>query len=519
MIRPARTPTQLRSRIKSQESYRGARIERLWKDWQPEHRSGDAAINDSYDMLLRRVRELGRDDATIKAAKRAISKHVIGCGILAFADSLSQGSFDEYDDAFNDPSDDVYTRWSEERECDIEGRFSVEEMQQHQWNEMMESGESLWLRVSDDRPGRSMPLAYQMLESEQIDTTQEWDAGDGGQRYRCRRGIEYDGVGRPVAYWIYDAHPHDDTFIYSGPGDSTRVPAERVTHTFMPNRTSEHRGVTWFTNLQSAKDLDWYVGNELTAAALGALFTVAIKREHGQGSGTGFINSGAAASTSGNSEMRLGKGIIADLGPNDSIEQIESKRPNRDAKPFIDLILMLQGMSVGVSRLRLTGDYSESSYTSARGAHLDDQAFFSVLQMFAEGNFVRPIRKAVQREAVALGLIPGMTPTKYRAEQYRLERFALQSPGREQLDPEAETAAAVARIRSGLSTYHEEAGKRGYHWRKIARQRAREVKFWEQTLGHQPDLGETAAWLTLRGERQEAAKQAAATTNRSNADA
>jgi hypothetical protein len=49
-------------------------------------------------------------------------KNVVGTGILAFADALKAGGFDEYDDEFNDPSDDSYERWSEEQECDVVGR-------------------------------------------------------------------------------------------------------------------------------------------------------------------------------------------------------------------------------------------------------------------------------------------------------------------------------------------------------------------------------------------------------------
>lgn len=484
-LRNLLTPAPLRS----QESYRGARSNRIWKNWYPPHASGDSAINDSFDTLLSRVRELSRDDPTLKAAKRAISKHVIGPGIMAFADALTANDANSYDDdAFNDPSDDVFNRWSEERECDIEGRFSFEEMQLHQWNEMMESGEALWLKVMDDRPGRSLPLAWQMLEAEQIDDSKDWEAGDG--RCLCRRGIEYDRVGRPVAYWIFDAHPYD---IAGSPVlDSRRVTADRVIHTFLPNRTSEHRGITWFTNLQSHKDLDWYVGNELTAASLGALFAVAIKRERGQGSGLGFQNATGSQPTT-NNEFALGRGIVADIGPNDSIEQVESKRPNRDAKPFIDLILMLQGMGIGGSRLRLTGDYSESSYTSARGAHLDDQAFFVVLQNFAASNFVRPIRRELQRHAVISGLIPGITPRQYLSQQQRLERFYIQPPGREQLDPDGEQSAAMNRMKAGMSTLQIECGKRGLHWRKVARQQKREEQFWIDTVGHLPSFESKAA--------------------------
>jgi len=494
----------------SNESYRGARLERKWKTWIPDHTSGDAAIGNSFDMMLRRIREMGRDDATIKASKRAIVKHVIGPGILAFADALADGSIEEYDDDFNDPSDSWFERWSEERECDIEGRFSFEEMQAHQWDEMMESGESLWLRVDDDTPGRSVRLAYQLLEAEQLDESRDWDAGY-DTPYECRRGIEYDTLGRPKFYWLFDVHPYDNNFGGTFTATSKRVPANRVIHTYLPNRTSEHRGITWFTNLQSAKDLDWYLSNELTSAAIGALFSVVINRATGAGSGTGFASSNPSA-TSTNSTINLGPGTIADMGPDDKVTPVESNRHARDSKPFIDLILQTQAMSVGISRLRLTGDYSQTSYTSARAAHLDDQAFFVMLQGFANRNFIRPIRKEHQRQAVISGRIPKMTARKYLEHQVRLEDFFVQPPGREQIDPEKETNAAAARVRFGFSTHAEECGKRGRHWRKVARQRAREERYWLKTVGRLPDLGESKAYLEEYSARVAAEQAAAAQT-------
>lgn len=147
-----------------QESYRGARITRLWQDWLPPHRSGDAAISDSYDLILARIRELCRDDPSMKASKRGLAKLVIGPGIQAFADALQDGSWDDYDDdLFNDPSDFAFERWSERKECDIRGKQTLPEMQWSAFNEMMEGGEAIWLKCFDKTPGRTVRLAYQLL--------------------------------------------------------------------------------------------------------------------------------------------------------------------------------------------------------------------------------------------------------------------------------------------------------------------------------------------------------------------
>lgn len=471
------------------QAYTGGKLTRLWKDWIPWHRSGDAAIWENWSLLTSRVRDLVRNDAVMRSAKRALAKHVVGAGIKTHADVWDD---DEPDDAYNFESDDLFEHWCE-HECDVRGVHDFGQLQWLAFNECMETGEVLLLKVQDNRKGRSVPYTLQMIEPEQIDLRFDRPEGLRGEN-KIVRGVEYDSFDRPVAYWIYDQHPYD--LYTSWTGASTRVPASRVIHLHLAGRPSERRGISWFAaNVQNAKDLDTYLGNELTAAALAALFTVMIKRKHGAGSGVGFTGDGSStdgnADDYGNPIVKLGRGIVADLGTEDDVKIVESSRPNRDAAPFIKLLLMLQGMGIGVSQLRLTGDYSQSSYTSARGAHLDDQAYFHVLQHWFAHKFVLPVRRDWTRQAVALGRLRSLSPRQFAKDEWKYSRVKHLAPGREQLDPEKETGAAMRRIRAGFSTWQHECGLRGMDWRRIVIQQARERAFFER-YNFTPDLADTA---------------------------
>lgn len=459
-------------------AYRGGDVTRLTRDWQPPHRSGDGAVRESWDLITSRVRDLFRNEPTIKNARRSLCKYVVGTGIQTYAAAMIDR--DEYNDEFNDQADDEFERWCDE--ADIEGRFSWSEIQWQHLNQICEVGESLLLQCSDDDPNRQLPLCYQLLEAEQLDHSQEWPAGsygDGSQRLRCVRGVEFNSKNQPAAYWLFDCNPYD-AWQPTGSTISKRIPASRVTHNYLVERPSQTRGITWFgANIQTTRDLDWYIGNELTAAAIGALLTLIVKRKTGAGGGIGFTAAGDSATTdvNGNREVRLGAGLIADIGADDDVKVAESNRPNRDAAPFLKLIMMLQGMGVGLSYLRYTGDYSQSSYTSARGAHLDDQAFFLVLQDWFGRSCVKKVRREHLRQAIAYNRIDSLSPKQFMRNPRRYLDLDLQPPGREQLDPEKETDAAIKRIDSGLSTHKRECGLRGDHWRRVFRQRAREIKF------------------------------------------
>ena len=455
-------------------AYRGAQIDRLTRDWIPYHRSGDDAIRGSWWLLTARIRDLLRNDPVIVASQRALVKHVIGGGIGSFA--AVRLSRSELMDEFNDESDDLFQEWCEE-DADAEGKLSWSEMQRILFMETAGVGECLLVKRFDPNPKRIIPLCYQLVESEQLDYSKDQPAGP--NQNKIVRGVEVDKDNRPVGYWLFEANPYDS---YAGfDRHSSFVPASRVIHMYMPDRPGQTRGISWYaTIMQSLRDLDWYVGNELTAAAIGALLTVFIGREDQTGQGTGFTGPSGESATAdehGNPLMRLGRGTVCSGRPGDKFEVIESSRPNRDAKPFIDLIQGLCGMGVGMSRLRLTGDYSQSSYTSARGAHLDDQAHFRVLQNFFGRQGPARVRRDFTEECALAGRFTTVSRKQYFAQQRRFNRITLQYPGREQLDPEMETLGSALRIYFGVSTQEAEAAARGLHWRHVVLQQQREQKF------------------------------------------
>lgn len=492
--------------------YDGAKLDRLWRDWNPRHRAGDETITASWDLLTARIRDLFRNEPVIKRLKRELAKHVIGTGIATFADVMDGGpGLGEPDDAFNFEADDLFEHWAEE-ECDVSGKMAWGQMQWAIFNEVAETGEAFLLKCSRNDAERSLPLCYQLLEAEQIDWRKNYPETPTSNK--IVRGIEMDEKNRPIAYWIFDVHPYD---MYSGwQWESKRYSADRVIHVFLGNRPSENRGVTWFgANIQSAKDVDWLLGNELTSSALGALLTLIVKRKSGAGSGLGF-NGDAASSDSGNdqwgnSTVKLGRGIVADIGADDDIKIAESSRPNRDIAPFIDLLLMLHGGGCGLSKLRVTGDYKGSSYTAARAAHLDDQAFFIVLQQWFARECIRKVRREFTRQAAAYGLFRSIGARQFLKAQARYQRLSIQPPGREQLDPEKETSAAAQRIRMLLSTHQDECGLRGKNWRRVVMQRARELAFMKK-YGVEADLSTTVSGTKQEPESETAADRVATPT-------
>lgn len=471
------------------KTYQGGDVGRLMDDWLISHTSGDSAISAAWDMLTRRARDLVRNEPWAAQAIRKIVENVVGStGIEAEAEV----EFDDEtpDDETNRELDDSCKRWEEE--ADSEGQLEWAEMQALALSEAVEVGDTFLVRVNDPDPARTIPLCWQLMEAEQLctwhDTPGYAPRMAGAGQNRIKRGIEFDKFNRPIAYYFWVNHPYDLQIIST---DIVRVPAGRVIHFFAKRRPSMTRGITWFAPiLQALRDLSQYTGDEMTAARVAAQFTVAIKRAAGAGSGVSFEDGTDSTDDNGNPLEHLGPGIIADIGPEDSIEQINPNRPNANAKPWLEMMLGSLANGIGLTYLGLTGDVAKASFSSARFARLHDKTFWRTIQGRYGRRVVLRSRREVVSQLIGYGRIASITPTMFLSNPHRWLSTRLLPPGWEDIQSDVEAQAAITRIQAGLSTLQEECAGRGRNWRRILKQRAREVSLAQELLG---PLGVTLA--------------------------
>jgi len=354
--------------------------------------------------------------------------------------------------------------------------MALPEMQALAMSEAPEVGESFLVEVNRKDKNRVIPLSYQILESEQLNNTLDFPLHTLGPvgvpvGNFIRRGIEFDPHHRPVAYHFWSEHPYD--YMISA-YKTIRIPAERVIHYYERKRPSQYRGVTWFAPiLQYMRDLSCYVGDEMSAARIGAQFTVAIKRATGVGAGLGFGDGDYDEDRDGNPLEHLGPGIIANIGKDDDIVQINPNRPNSASEPWIKLILGSMANGIGMTYLGLTGDVEKANFSSARFARLSDKTFWRTLQGRFGRKVVLRIRRRAVEQLIALGRIPALSASQFLANRHRWLATRVLPPGWEEVQVQQEVTAAIDRIRAGLSTLQEECAGRGKNWRRNLMQRAR----------------------------------------------
>lgn len=486
------------------EAYKLARRDRPREHNQPHAYSGDSAIQSSHGLMNRRVRDLVRNTAQGKRVRQAFQDLIVGTGFQTFSwpflpqemfqivtelESLEQGDLGPRLQ-FALESDDLFEEWSSDpKQFDTEGRLSRMEMERMALGETVVTGNALLVRTFR-KDYTIVPLAYQLIEREQLDESRDRPASKANNK--ILNGVEFDANNRPVAYHVYLDHPHDafgmsaGAFLGNGGISShgagsrrQRIPAERVIDLALWDRPSSSLGASWYDSTgQTTWDRDSYVDSEIRSAAIDAAFAFVAKLNDGEKYGAwGFADGLDDEDEHGNREFKLGHSpVAATIGKDEELEMVTSTRPNKDAPAFLSLLDRDQAAGLGLSYFTLTGDYQGANFTSTRGAKLDEDLHIKPLQKWFGTHVALRIRREFNAMAAASGAYKTLRPSQFRQSPRTYQRFDAIGNGRELLDPFKEGEARTARLRTGMSTFKEECAKRGQHWIKVLMQRAIEQK-------------------------------------------
>ena len=135
----------------------------------------------------------------------------------------------------------LWLAWTDD--ADAEGLTDFYGLQRRAAREVFMTGE-VFLRFRPRRPedGLAVPLQIQMLPSEMLLLAHNAVDANGNV---IRQGIEFDLLGRRVAYHFLRRHPGDSTDPGLS-GETVRVPATEVLHVIDPVEAGQLRGVSRF---------------------------------------------------------------------------------------------------------------------------------------------------------------------------------------------------------------------------------------------------------------------------------
>ncbi len=409
--------------------YEGAKVGRRTEGWRASGTSANAEVLPALSALRNRARDLVRNNPYGRRAINALTGGLVGSGFVAgIGDDRAKMR-------------DLWAKWVSE--CDADSQLDFNGLQSLVARCMFESGECIVrLRTRKLEDGLAVPLQLQVLEPDHLDAGKTQALANGG---RIIAGVEFDAIGRRVAYWLFPDHP-GELVLGAATMSSQRVTADRVIHLYEKLRPGQVRGVPALAaSMMRMRDLDDYEEAELVRKGIEACFAAFVTSPESDPT--------LAASRTDDAGRRietLGAGMIQYLRPGESVSfGAPHASDGYDAYTRTQLHAIAAG--AGITYEQLTGDLSQVNYSSIRTGMLEFRRMVECLrwQMFAPIFLAR-----VQAEFLRHAALAGAMPSDAQGWEWTAPRW-------EWVDPLKDTEATATEIRTGLSSLSEKLRERG----------------------------------------------------------
>ena len=427
--------------------------------WMPSNPGAVAALSLAQDELRAKSRDLVRRNAWAAAGIEAFVANAIGTGIKP--QSMVP------DQATREAIHSLWWDWCEH--ADAAGLTDFYGLQALVTRAMLEGGETI-VRLRYRRTEDRLPVALQIqvLEAEHLPNTMNRDLPGGNV---VRSGIEFDRLGRRMAYHLYRSHPNDGLLApmsssASGGGmDTVRVEASEVIHLFRPLRPGQIRGEPWLTRaLVKLNELDQYDDAELVRKKTAAMFAGFITRMAPEDNLMGE----SAADANGVAMAGMEPGTLQILEPGEDIKFSAPADVGSSYAEFMRQQFRAVAAAMGITYEMLTGDLTQVNYSSIRAGLLEFRRRCEALQHgVIVHQLCRPIWRAWMDQAVLEGAIdlPGYRQQK---RQYQSAKWIPQ--GWSWVDPQKEFNAMKLAIRAGLMSRSEAISGNGYNAEDVDRE-------------------------------------------------
>ena len=390
--------------------------------------------------LIRRARGLVRNNPWASNALDSYTSNAIGTGITPMMSKHPNVSTRE-------KVLEAWLSWTDQ--ADAAGISDYYGQQTLEVREVLEAGECfVRLRPRNFDDGLLVPLQRQLLEAEHVPFWLHRDLENGN---RIRNGIEFNRIGRRLAYHMYREHPGEHGSIVSE-SDLVRVPARWVQHLYNPIRAGQHRGQTWLTQvILRLEELDQYEDAELVRKKFAAMITHFITEVNP--AGEPIIGDGEDKDDDGITDIQeIEPGSSIKLKPGESVETSQAAEVGGMYSEFMMWNLYAVAAGLGITFEQLTGNLKGVTYSSIRQGALEFrrrcERFQHQVVVFQD---CRPTWKAWCEQAALVGIIDA---GEYNAhpEWYAVE---WQPPKWPWIDPSKDVKAEIDSVRAGFKSQTE----------------------------------------------------------------
>lgn len=360
----------------------------------------------------------------------------------------------------------LWLAWTDE--ADSEGLTDFYGLQRRAAREVFMAGEVFFrirMRRADD--GLTVPVQLQMLPAEMLPLEQTGIAANGNV---IRQGIEFDRIGRRVAYHFLRRHPGDSTDPGLA-GDIVRVPASEVIHVIDPVEGGQLRGVSKLAPaIVKLFLLDQYDDAELDRKKVAAMYAM-------------FVTSPAPENPFAPAEeedvptgVEISPGQIVRLDPGEDVTVGQPADSGATYEPFQYRTLLQISAALGIPYPYLANDMVKGNFSNSRLALIEFRRRVSAWQhSVMVWQLCRPVYARWMDAAVLSG---ALTLPGYETNRAQLLTADWLPTKWDWVDPLKDANAEIAQIEAGLKSRTQAIAERGYDAEQvdceIAAERARE---------------------------------------------
>lgn len=325
-------------------------------------------------------------------------------------------------------------------------------------------GESFALMVTNPALSHPVKLDIKPIEADRVCTPGFGEFG-GEINPWFADGIEFDQHGNPKLYHVLNRHPGDNWAL--NPLAFLQYPAKSVIHWFRKDRPGQVRGVPEILSaLPLFSQLRRYTLAVLEAAETAASFSVILQTE------------AMPLDTSGNpilgeafEGIEIDKGMMVTAPAGYKMAQMKAEQPVSTHDQFQQTILREVFHCLNMPYSVGAGDFSKDSYSSGR---LGLQTYLRIVKQARHHMKLTVLDRIFAewlKEAMLVEILPPMafTPEISIAHDWHFDPFP-------SIDPLKDGKADEMDLMNGVTTQSELCAERKRDWRKINRQREREIK-------------------------------------------
>lgn len=450
-LRPRGRAAQARARLE------GAMARRRLRGWQPPLENVNALVAGGGTRLLARARELAVSNGYAANAVEAFAANLVGDGIKP--SSLIA------DRDLRERVQRLWLAWTDE--ADADGLTDFYGLQAMAAREIFVAGEC-FVRLRPRRPedGLAVPLQLQLLQAEMLPLEKTESLPD-GRTIRC--GIEFDAMGRRLAYHFRRRHPGDDTDRGLALPETVRVPAADVLHLYRPIDAGQIRGLSALAPAMVRLFLlDQYDDAELdrkkTAALFAGFITKTAPEETLLGEGPAEPDGGSLAA--------LEPGTLQVLLPGEDITFSSPADVGGGYEAFQYRTLLAVSAALGLPYHLVTGDVRQANYSSIRAELVEFRRRVAQLQHGVVAfQLCRPVWRRWLTQAALAGALPGPA----RAPAGDLLAVQWIPPRWDWVDPLKDIQAQLLAIEAGLTSRRKAVEATGYDIEEIDRENAEDA--------------------------------------------